>query len=68
MQTVREFLTTNQLARALGVQGATVRRGLCVDGHYMGLRPVKLPNKRLIWPVDAVLTLRGEEPTQQREG
>lgn len=44
------YLTTSQLARALGVQGATIRRGLCINGHYMGLRPVKLPNNRLMWP------------------
>lgn len=43
------FLTTNQLASRLGVQGATIRRGLCVNGHYMGLRPGKLPNNRLLW-------------------
>lgn len=44
------FLTTNQIASRLGVQGATMRRGLCVNGHYMGLKPVKLPNNRLLWP------------------
>ncbi len=46
----QKFLTTNQLADALGVQGSTIRRGLCVHGHYMGLTPVKLPNNRLLWP------------------
>ena len=51
---IQKHLTTNELARTLGVQGATVRRGFCVNGHYMGLRPVKLPNNRLLWPADGV--------------
>lgn len=45
---------TNEAARALGVQGATMRRGYCVQGHYMGMVPVKLPNHRLLWPAKAV--------------
>lgn len=48
-----KHLTTNDFAESLGVKGATVRRGLCIHGHYMGIRPVKLPNNRLLWPVDA---------------
>lgn len=47
-------LTTNQLADALGVKGSTVRRSLCVRGHYLGVRPVKLPNGRLLWPLSEV--------------
>jgi hypothetical protein len=54
MELKRDYLTTNEAARVLGVQGATVRRGLCVQGHYLGLRPVKLPNNRLLWSVRAV--------------
>jgi hypothetical protein len=45
-----EFLPTSKFAEALGVQGASVRRGLCVRGEYMGIRPIKLPNNRLLWP------------------
>lgn len=53
----QSHLTTNEAARALGVQGSTIRRGLCVKGHYMGLVPVKLPNHRLLWPAKAVAQL-----------
>ena len=52
-KTQAKHLTTNDFAESLGVKGATVRRGLCVHGHYMGIRPVKLPNNRLLWPIDA---------------
>ncbi len=44
-------LSTNQLAQVLGVQPGTIRRGLCVDGHYMGLVPEKFANGRLLWPI-----------------
>jgi len=44
-------LTTDTLARALGVKAGTIRRGLCVDGHYLGLTPTKLGNGRLLWPI-----------------
>lgn len=42
-------LPTEQLAALIGVKPATIRRGLCVDGHYLGLVPVKLANGRLIF-------------------
>jgi len=46
----QKLLPTSEIASILGVQSATVRRGFCLDGHYMGLRPIKLPNHRLLWP------------------
>ena len=54
-------LPTNELAKMLGVTSATIRRGYCVNGHYMNMRPVKLPNGRLLWPeVDLKTLLRKE--------
>ena len=43
-------LTTETFAARFGVKGATVRRNLCVSGHFLGLKPIKLPNTRLLWP------------------
>ncbi len=48
-----EHLTTEEFARRLGVKSHTVRRSLCVKGHYLGVRPIKLPNRRLLWPEKA---------------
>jgi hypothetical protein len=45
-----KYLTTEEFAQGLGVKAPTVRRGLCVNGHYLGVRPIKLPNRRLLWP------------------
>lgn len=58
---MKSLLNTNDLAKALGVQGATVRRSLCVRGHYLGLRPVKLPNDRLGWPEEDLRRLLNKE-------
>ena len=46
---MKELHSTKEVAQAFNVQGATVRRSVCVNGHYLGLRPVKLPNGRLGW-------------------
>ncbi len=48
----KTHLTTEELAELFGVKPCTVRRGLCVDGHYLKIRPVKLSNGRLLWPTD----------------
>ena len=45
----RRHETTDELAARLRVKPATIRHGLCANGHYMGMRPVKLPNRRLLW-------------------
>jgi len=53
--------STEQLAELLKVKAGTIRRGLCVNGHYMLMRPVKLPNGRLIWPAEPVEKLLSGE-------
>lgn len=47
-------LSTEQAAAALHVRPQTLRSAICRDGHYCGLRPVKLPNRMLAWPAAAV--------------
>jgi len=52
-------ITTEELAASLGVEPQTPRASLCRNGHYMGMRPVKLPNGRLLWDaaeLDALLS------------
>lgn len=51
--------TTEELARRLGLRPQTLRAALCRNGNYFGLRPVKLPNGRLLWPADAFEKLTG---------
>lgn len=42
-------LSTEELAAHFRVAEQTPRASLCRLGHWMGLRPVKLPNGRLLW-------------------
>lgn len=42
-------LSTEELARAFKVKPQSVRASLCRQGHFLGLRPVKLANGRLLW-------------------
>ena len=52
-------ITTKVAARLLGVRPDTLRRGLCVDGAYMHIKPVKLQNRRLLWPVKDIQKILG---------
>ncbi len=57
-------LSTEQAAAALHVRPQTLRSAMCRDGHYFGITPVKLPNRMLAWPaeaIDALLTGEGEK-------
>ena len=47
-------LTTEQLAEQAQIKAQSLRAAFCRDGHWCGIRPVKLPNRRLLWPADAV--------------
>lgn len=52
---MQDHFTTNAFANEVSVKPETIRRCLCVDGHYLGVRPaVKLPNGRLLWPAAEV--------------
>lgn len=46
-----QFVPTKAAASMLGVADQTLRANLCKHGHYMGIRPRKLPNRLLLWPV-----------------
>ncbi|PIX97583.1 MAG: hypothetical protein CO126_11590 [Hydrogenophilales bacterium CG_4_9_14_3_um_filter_63_34] len=54
-------LSTEEAAGLLKIKPQTLRAALCRDGHYCGLRPVKMPNRFLLWPGDAVERLAAGE-------
>ena len=55
-------LSTEQAAAALHITAQTLRAAHCRDGHYFGVRPVKLPSRMLAWPTDDLeRLLNGEE-------
>lgn len=48
-------LSTEQFASINKVQPQSVRIRLCRTGSYYGVKPVKLKNKRLVWPDEQVV-------------
>jgi predicted site-specific integrase-resolvase len=56
---VRQFLTTDELAERLRVRPQTIRKRYSATGAYFNLRPVKMPNRRLMWPANAIEQLMG---------
>lgn len=53
-QAVSAGITTERLAALFGVKTNTPRVALTTQGHYFGIKPTKLPNRRLLWPLDEV--------------
>lgn len=51
---------TDEAANILGLRPDTLRAALCRNGHWCGIRPIKLPNRRLLWPADQVDALLAE--------
>jgi NADH/NAD ratio-sensing transcriptional regulator Rex len=43
-------IPTAEMAKRFGVQSDTLRRNLCKSGHFLGVKPIKMPNGRLLWP------------------
>lgn len=54
---VRKHLSTEEVAAPLKVKPQSIRAAYCRDGHYLGVVPIKLPNRRLLWPADEVNAL-----------
>lgn len=54
-------LSTEELAALGKVVPQSIRAAVCRNGHWLGLRPVKLANRRLLWDaVEAARVLNGE--------
>lgn len=45
-----QYLTTRELADLYRVRPQTILRSLCLNGHYLSIKPIKLPNHRNLWP------------------
>ncbi|NKJ45852.1 DNA-binding protein [Burkholderia sp. SG-MS1] len=55
----RPLLSTDELATLLTLRPQSIRKRLCQTGAYFCLRPVKMPNGRLMWPADSIEQLSG---------
>ena len=47
-----QYKPTEAFAAVFAVKPASVRSRYCREGSYFGVKPHKLPNGRLLWPVD----------------
>ena len=62
-------LSTKEFAELVRVESQTIRRGYCINGHYLSIRPLKLPNHRLLWAEEEVLrVIGGQKVIAQQEG
>lgn len=50
----RRRLTTDEFAAEICCLPNSIRKRYSQTGSYHGVRPIKLPNRRLLWPADAV--------------
>jgi len=61
-------LTTKQLAALAGVNPGTINASLRRTGSYFGLLPMRLVNRRLMWPANSKeLLARGKHSPQPAE-
>ena len=51
---MKQDYTTEALAVRAGLLPQSIRTAYCRLGHWCGIRPIKLPNRRLMWPAGAV--------------
>lgn len=52
--------TTKEFADRLRTRPQTVRASLSRAGHYLGLKPIKLPNGKLLWDTSSIDRLLSE--------
>jgi len=50
----RKWLTTAEVAWLFGLKPESLVAAHCRNGNWNGIRPVKMPNRRLMWPSDDV--------------
>ncbi|OMW53262.1 hypothetical protein AQ912_10085 [Burkholderia pseudomallei] len=50
----RRHISTDEFADRMLVLRQTVLKTHSRTGQYAGVRPVRLPNRRLAWPVDEI--------------
>ncbi len=60
-------MTTNDLAKPLGINGTSIHRRYCLTGSYFGVKPTKLPNGRLLWPDNALEQLIAQKRSTAKE-
>lgn len=63
----RRYVSTDEFAERMLVLRQTILKSYSRDGAYCGIRPVRLPNRRLAWPVDEIEKLFAPSSTEKSE-
>ncbi len=63
-ESVARNFSTEEFAAQLKVKPQTIRAGYCRDGVYLGVVPIKMPNRRLLWPAVEVEALIAGRPVK----
>lgn len=63
-ESVARNFSTEEFAAQLKVKPQTIRAAYCRDGVYLGVAPIKLPNRRLLWSADEVAALIAGRPVK----
>jgi len=72
MNDIKEYeygLSTKRLAVLALTTPGSVRVRLCETGSFYGIKPLKLPSGRLLWPADSLARLaafKAEKPEAER--
>ena len=61
---MQQTIQTSALAQRLGYKSASIRTAVWRNGHFNGIKPIKLPNGRLLWPADSVERLTTGTPSR----
>jgi len=60
---MQQTIQTAAFAQRLGYKPASIRTAVWRNGHFNGIKPIKLPNGRLLWPADSVERLTTGTPS-----
>lgn len=63
----RRHLSTDEFAERMLVLRQTVLKSYSRDGSYCGIRPVRLPNRRLAWPASEIEKLFATSSSENGE-
>lgn len=61
---MQHTIQTAAFAQRLGYKSASIRTAVWRNGHFNGIKPIKLPNGRLLWPADSVERLTTGTPSR----
>ena len=56
----RDIISTNEASLATNTSPQTVRKHICINGHFHGIKPIKIGGRLNFSVVDLAKLIRGE--------